>query len=462
MNMSDIILKELKCIKCGLYLSCAPIKITVSGENICGRCCVEQTEEVFIHNKVYEHIATTMKFPCRFNSYGCDYFPKWGRVDKHEKMCDFRQYQCPLKGFGKCSWIGTRSQLYDHCSKNHEESTTSLNSLTVVHNLTEDDDKTILMGVFGVIFLFQIKISATLDKIWHCMRYIGNPKCINQYYCTLKIWKQSTTLTDIVPILRFEENSSFLELQTLEHQITGLQTVLKGSQKICFQLSVNKKLDLDLLQEIKCLVCRSYCKPKIFSLDERAVCRQCAPSNCVEDPDLSSLGNQLLYPCHHRQKSCPYYDNVKGIWKHEIFSCKFFFCFVCLKEFDCPMETHFYSKHSIMIQTFEEILHLSLSYSVNWLLVTNSENTIVCRYSYDDVYLNLLLCTNLTNEELCASTCAVKIFDFETKKTVIKNMEQVVNHAFDFTINLPVNEIYPFVENNNVSLQFELFKTVSA
>lgn len=452
-------LKDLKCIKCGLFLSVPPIKINKNGDSICGRC----EENAGIRNKSYEILASTMDFPCRYNSYGCEYTPKWDKVEQHEQLCDFRQFKCPL-AFTKtysCPWSGRRKNIYQHCRADHVENVSTMHPFITQYKLCSDIEKCILMNLFGSLFLIQVKINKTLDKILHCVRYIGNPKCISQYYFTLKISKNSTGLTDIIPIFPYEESVQWEE-QALDLQLSGIEIILKGDENISCMIMANRKINFELLDEVKCMICKYYCKHTILHIDGNAVCKHCAPANCLKEPDLTSLGFQLLYPCKQRSKGCYHFDNVKSIWKHEIFACKFFECFICNKTFESSLEDHFKAKHSAMISSFEEMIYIDLKHKVHWVLITNFESNLLCQYSFDEEYLNIFVCTNLTNEELNDSTCGIKIFDFNLKKTVYKNMAPVENHVFDWRIELHANDLFSTVNNDRINIQFELFKTVCA
>lgn len=84
--------ENLKCKLCQKYLTVGPIfTVTQSGEDSkCGRC-EDIKSNVLIRNFTYEKMLSNIDLPC---FAGCDIKLRWGQVEQHEQICNYRTIQC--------------------------------------------------------------------------------------------------------------------------------------------------------------------------------------------------------------------------------------------------------------------------------------------------------------------------------------------------------------------------------
>lgn len=87
---------QKKCFLCDNYLSVPPITDVYSSNSIkqkCGRC-KDVSDAFTTRNTFLEEIAKHFSFPCSFEN--CGESISWGNVLKHEEICPFRNFMCPL------------------------------------------------------------------------------------------------------------------------------------------------------------------------------------------------------------------------------------------------------------------------------------------------------------------------------------------------------------------------------
>jgi E3 ubiquitin-protein ligase SIAH1 len=101
-NLTQDLLNELECPVCMEYLL-PPIVLCVNGHNICPRCkpklkkcSICRQPFVNIRNVALEKLARQIKYPCTYWREGCTVKVNLDLKDKHEKVCPYNQYRCPL------------------------------------------------------------------------------------------------------------------------------------------------------------------------------------------------------------------------------------------------------------------------------------------------------------------------------------------------------------------------------
>lgn len=70
-----------------------------------------------------EKVATTVLFPCKFASAGCDKSMLHTDKGDHEEVCEYRPYSCPCPG-ASCKWQGSLEQVMPHLLTQHRSITT--------------------------------------------------------------------------------------------------------------------------------------------------------------------------------------------------------------------------------------------------------------------------------------------------------------------------------------------------
>ncbi|XP_071441311.1 E3 ubiquitin-protein ligase Siah1-like isoform X1 [Hetaerina americana] len=99
---------HLVCQSCRPMLSCCPTCRGPLGN---------------IRNLAMEKVASTVLFPCKFASSGCQLSFLHTEKIEHEEVCEFRPYLCPCPG-ALCKWEGSLEQVMPHLLMSHKSITT--------------------------------------------------------------------------------------------------------------------------------------------------------------------------------------------------------------------------------------------------------------------------------------------------------------------------------------------------
>ncbi|KAK9887467.1 hypothetical protein WA026_022614 [Henosepilachna vigintioctopunctata] len=124
---------ELNCSNCRNYLSIGPVLYNSIFGYICGRkpCAWLASSDGDNTNQVlYENVAKFLLFPCKFRGDGCVSELKWGEVEQHEEVCEYKNLKFstpPLQHPKKNKWNR-------HTVDYHREHTSSVKNK---HNLHE-------------------------------------------------------------------------------------------------------------------------------------------------------------------------------------------------------------------------------------------------------------------------------------------------------------------------------------
>ena len=96
------LLSELECPVCMEYMM-PPITFCVNGHNICPSCKPKVTQcptcrqpFVNIRNVALEKMASQIEYPCVYWRSGCGEKFTLDLKKKHESVCPYNQYRCPL------------------------------------------------------------------------------------------------------------------------------------------------------------------------------------------------------------------------------------------------------------------------------------------------------------------------------------------------------------------------------
>ena len=100
---------HLVCSSCRPKLTCCPTCRGQLGGNI--------------RNLAMEKVASTVMFPCRYQSSGCGLSLLHTDKTDHEETCEFRPYSCPCPG-ASCKWQGSLEQVMTHLMQVHKSITT--------------------------------------------------------------------------------------------------------------------------------------------------------------------------------------------------------------------------------------------------------------------------------------------------------------------------------------------------
>ncbi|KAJ8911272.1 hypothetical protein NQ315_015275 [Exocentrus adspersus] len=117
-ELTEDIVKELKCSLCEHSLSVSPISIISEDATKykCGRCHGIKT---YVETRcyMYEKLAKHMIFPCIYA--GCEEKLEWSQVKEHEKKCEHRKIVCPKQD---CDVQVGVNDFITHFKEKHKES----------------------------------------------------------------------------------------------------------------------------------------------------------------------------------------------------------------------------------------------------------------------------------------------------------------------------------------------------
>lgn len=174
------ILQTLKCSMCCNFLSIFPVHYYSNEEKMitCGRCPVI-SELQPQRQVVYEMTAKHMKFPCQYQSNGCveSLFPQM--LEKHESVCNYRTYFCPMLPLGSCPWQGQSEELYEHYSVSHEHYTH--NEFQMELDLVDDYSENYMFTYNTMTFVAHISCVTEQDEFMCAVRYVGNCGVTKKY-----------------------------------------------------------------------------------------------------------------------------------------------------------------------------------------------------------------------------------------------------------------------------------------
>ncbi|CAH0560240.1 unnamed protein product [Brassicogethes aeneus] len=122
-GVDENILKLLECPVC-MNTMRTPIYLCSQGHSVCVLCHEELDECPTCKNKwsngrnyLIEHHLTDIKYPCRYNKFGCKKIDVENRLNKHEESCVFTVYQCPMG----CSKSGNHAAILEHLNSEHAD-----------------------------------------------------------------------------------------------------------------------------------------------------------------------------------------------------------------------------------------------------------------------------------------------------------------------------------------------------
>jgi E3 ubiquitin-protein ligase SIAH1 len=125
--LDEALLRELECPVCLEYMV-PPINLCTNGHNVCSKCresvqlCPTCRDELLdTRNVTVENIARRQKYPCANRQSGCLELFSIEHIAKHQAVCDYGKFKCPLHLFKNCSWNGLKNDLKEHAKAAHPQ-----------------------------------------------------------------------------------------------------------------------------------------------------------------------------------------------------------------------------------------------------------------------------------------------------------------------------------------------------
>lgn len=178
---------HLVCSSCRPKLTCCPTCRGQLGGNI--------------RNLAMEKVASTVMFPCRYQSSGCGLSLLHTDKTDHEETCEFRPYSCPCPG-ASCKWQGSLEQVMTHLMQVHKSITTlqgeDIVFLATDINLPGAVDWVMMQSCFGHHFMLVLEKQEKFDghqQFFAIVQLIGTRKQAENFAYRLELNGQRRRLT---------------------------------------------------------------------------------------------------------------------------------------------------------------------------------------------------------------------------------------------------------------------------
>lgn len=170
---------HLVCSSCRPKLTCCPTCRGQLGGNI--------------RNLAMEKVASTVMFPCRYQSSGCGLSLLHTEKTDHEETCEFRPYSCPCPG-ASCKWQGSLEQVMSHLMQVHKSITTlqgeDIVFLATDINLPGAVDWVMMQSCFGHHFMLVLEKQEKFDghqQFFAIVQLIGTRKQAENFAYRLEL-----------------------------------------------------------------------------------------------------------------------------------------------------------------------------------------------------------------------------------------------------------------------------------
>uniref|UniRef100_A0A0K2UNP8 E3 ubiquitin-protein ligase n=1 Tax=Lepeophtheirus salmonis TaxID=72036 RepID=A0A0K2UNP8_LEPSM len=170
---------HLVCSACRPKLSCCPTCRGQLGGNI--------------RNLAMEKVASTVMFPCKYQSSGCGASLLHNDKLDHEETCEFRPYSCPCPG-ASCKWQGSLEQVMSHLMQIHKSITTlqgeDIVFLATDINLPGAVDWVMMQSCFGHHFMLVLEKQEKFDghqQFFAIVQLIGTRKQAESFAYRLEL-----------------------------------------------------------------------------------------------------------------------------------------------------------------------------------------------------------------------------------------------------------------------------------
>lgn len=165
-DVDEDMLRELECPVCNEYMV-PPIHQCVAGHSICGNCKTKVLECPTCRDKIQdtrnfslEKMTRLIKYHCKYRDFGCSFISTSDKIRNHESECKFGPYECPLKSYSSCRWLGKLSDIMVHAKAEHEENILEVEIITWPFQEDcedEDDIDWFLIKAHGEVFKLLFK-----------------------------------------------------------------------------------------------------------------------------------------------------------------------------------------------------------------------------------------------------------------------------------------------------------------
>ena len=129
-----------------------------------------------IRNRALEQLAACISLPCKFCDMGCDQSMTGVARERHERLCEFRPYGCPLEA--SCTFTGSKGELVEHLHTKHSVPTRTSFAKAVLQSSANFLEAGVARGVLfsaasdeEMLFMW----SQTIHVLQACIVTFGEP-----------------------------------------------------------------------------------------------------------------------------------------------------------------------------------------------------------------------------------------------------------------------------------------------
>ncbi|KAF5296141.1 hypothetical protein FQR65_LT10311 [Abscondita terminalis] len=244
-------LDELECPVCNNYMM-PPIFVCPTGHSICNSCKIKiqncplcRSVLQSTRNFTLEKLASTVKYPCKYQDLGCMMTLNHEQVGNHHAICSYGKRRCPMKFFALCDVNNTFSDLIGHLNEKHTHyivKTNFMYSREIVGNVTTSYWITIFENE---IFVICCEHSKTTGPIKFNVLHVGmkNPK--STYKFELKFGDQSINnlkliISRLCPVLPPNPNLIFKKSVMIPQDLLEPFIVKVPAPKIFFKVNIQR------------------------------------------------------------------------------------------------------------------------------------------------------------------------------------------------------------------------------
>lgn len=404
-------LDQLRCIKCKFYLSVGPVRLLEGGGYMCGRCHDEQGCIITIYNVV----AQSFLFPCRYESSGCTEKYPYGRMEQHEIVCDKQPFFCP--SLKKCEWQGVRKNVHKHFLLDHPDDVIENNKVVRV-DLKENNCRCVLFvcgkALYFVDLIFDVDTGLTLS-VMQCGLDDG-PNIYNVKVFNTDGSKELTLNSQDFSFYVNKRNQALIKKEIFETEILRYFE----TEELRLELHFPAQQEKDPLKVLECPVCIEYMLPPIYLCDMgHSFCHSCTKKVNVcsfcksrftsrRNYALENFADMAYPKCKNSKLGCSFRSNLEEVKLHET-ACERYQC--PLLTSDVPENRDLEARLCRWFGTYDEMV----AHSLNTHICTEKDSfTGTCNVHVDKESF-LLFYTHGYIFKLCSKTTITKTLQFNTQ-----------------------------------------------
>lgn len=401
-------LDQLRCIRCKFYLSVGPVRLVDEGYT-CGRCREESGCIITIYNVV----AQSFLFPCRYESSGCTQKFPYGRMEQHEIVCDKQPFFCP--SLKNCDWQGLRKNVHKHFLQEHPDDVIENNKAVRV-DVVEDNSRCVLFvcgtSLYFVDLVFEEPAGLKLSVMQCGLE--DSPSRYNAKLVSEDGSKELALNSQDASFYISQRNPALIKTETIR---TSTLEFFEA-ERLRLELSFPAAEDKDPLKVLECPVCIEYMLPPIYLCDTgHSFCHSCTKKVNVCSFCKSRFTSRrnyalenfadLAYPrCKNSRLGCSFRSNLEEVKLHEL-ACERYQC--PLMTFDSPEDPEV--KLCRWYGTYEEMV----AHSLNAHICTEKDSFSGTCNVHADKESFLLFYTHGYIFKLCSKTMVTRSLQFNAQ-----------------------------------------------